>query len=63
MWTEAFGESTMSRTQVQVWFYRFEESPENVNDRPRMSSSVKCDGFAHCFLPLEWRGAHFDAYV
>ena len=22
-----------------------------------MSSSVKCEGFAHCFLRLKWRGA------
>ena len=42
MLTEAFGESTMSRTQVQLWYNRFREGREDVNDdacpcRPRTS--------------------------
>ena len=28
----AFGESTMSRTQVQLWYNRFKEGQEDVND-------------------------------
>ena len=29
--TVAFGESTMSRTQVQMWYKRFKEAREDVN--------------------------------
>ena len=32
MLTVAFGESTMSRTQVQLWYNRFKEGREDVND-------------------------------
>ena len=32
MSTVAFGESTMSRTQVQLWYNRFKEGREEVND-------------------------------
>ena len=32
MLTVALGESTMSRTQVQLWYNRFKEVRENVND-------------------------------
>ena len=32
MLTVAFGKSTMSRTQVQLWYNRFKESREDVND-------------------------------
>ena len=44
MWIVAFGESTMSRTQVQLWNNRFKEDREDVNnnsrlDRPRMSTT------------------------
>ena len=40
----AFGESTMSRTQVQLWYNRFRECREDVNDnvrpgRPSMSTT------------------------
>ena len=31
MLTVAFGESTMSRTKVQLWYNRFKESREDVN--------------------------------
>ena len=31
----AFGQSTMSRTQVQLWYNRFKEDQEYVNDDPR----------------------------
>ena len=40
----AFGESTMRRTQVQLWYNRLKEGQENVNDdacpgRPSMSAT------------------------
>ena len=43
MVTVAFGESTMSRTQVQLWYNRLKEGREDVNDdarhsRPSMST-------------------------
>ena len=31
----SFGESTMSRTQVQLWYNRFKEGREDVNDDVR----------------------------
>ena len=33
--TVAFGESTMTRTQVQLWYHRFKEGREDVNDDDR----------------------------
>ena len=36
MLTVAFGETTMNRTQVRLWYNRFkegQESPEHVNNR------------------------------
>ena len=44
MLTVAFGESTMSRTQVQLWYNRFKEGREDVNgnarpDRPSTSTT------------------------
>ena len=33
----AFGECTMSRTQVQMWYNRFKEGQEDVNDGARPS--------------------------
>ncbi|KAA1414164.1 helix-turn-helix domain-containing protein [Nocardioides humilatus] len=35
MLTVAFGESTMSRTQVQLWYNRFKGGREDVNDDAR----------------------------
>ena len=32
--TVTFGESTTSTTQVQLWYNRFKESRENVNNVP-----------------------------
>ena len=32
MLTVTFGESAMSRTQVQLWYIRFKEGREDVND-------------------------------
>ena len=32
MLTVAFGESTMNRTQVQLWYNRFKKGREDVND-------------------------------
>ena len=44
MLTVSFGKSTMSRTQVQLWYNRFKEGREDVNDnacpsRPRTSTT------------------------
>ena len=38
--TVAFGESTMSRTQVQLRYNRFKESREYVNDDARPNTST-----------------------
>ena len=35
MLTKAFGQSTMSRTQVQLWYNRFMEGQEDVNEDAR----------------------------
>lgn len=45
MLTVAFGESTMSRTQVQLWYNRFKEGREDVNDdaRPGRPSTSTTD--------------------
>ena len=45
MLTAAFGESAMSRTQVQVWYNRFKEGREDVNDnsRPGRLSTLTTD--------------------
>ena len=32
MFTGAFDESTMSRTQIQLWYDRFKEGREDAND-------------------------------
>ena len=37
MYTVAFDESTMSRTQIQLWYNRFKEDQEDVNDNARPS--------------------------
>ena len=46
MLTVAFGESTISRTQVQLWYNRLKEGREDVNDdgrpgRPRKKNCSK----------------------
>ena len=43
--TVAFGECTMSRTQVQLWYNRFKEGREDVNDvdRPGCHSTSTTD--------------------
>ena len=38
--TVAFGEPTMSRTQVQLWYNRFKEGREDVNDDARPGRSI-----------------------
>ena len=45
MFTAAFGESTMSRTQIQLWYNRFKEGREDVNDdtRPGRPSTSTAD--------------------
>ena len=35
MLTVAFDESTMNRTQVQLWYYRLKEGREDVNNNAR----------------------------
>ena len=35
MLSAAFGESTMSKTQVQLWYNRFKEGREDVNNQAR----------------------------
>ena len=41
--TVAFGESTMSRIHVQLWYNRFKEGREDINDdaRPGCPSTLK----------------------
>ena len=39
----AFGVSTMSRTQVQLWYNWFKEGQEDVNDNPGRPSTSKTD--------------------
>ena len=41
MLTAAFGESTMSRTQVQLWYNRFKEDREDVNDDTRLVTRAR----------------------
>ena len=45
MLTVAFGESTISRTQVQLWYNRFKEGREDVRDdaRPGRPSTLTTD--------------------
>ena len=45
MLTVAFGKSTMSRTLVQLWYNRFRQSREDVNDdaRPGRPSTLTID--------------------
>ena len=45
MLSKTFGESTMSRTQVQLWYNRFKEGRESVNDdtRPGRPSTSTTD--------------------
>ena len=55
MLTVDFGEFAMNRTQVQLWYNRFTEGRENVNDDTKtISSSIKCEGFTYCFLHHEF---------
>ena len=58
----AYGECTVSQNRVYKWYKLFTENREEMNDdarpgRPSTSSTVKCQGFAHCFLWLSWRSA------
>ena len=40
MLTVAFGDSTMSRIQVQLWYNRFNEGREDVNDDARPGRQI-----------------------
>ena len=71
--TFAFGESTISRTQVQLWYNRFKEGREDVNDDARQQPmktlrqwrkwfwiSVnfgQMRRFCFCYLRLQWHDA------
>ena len=39
--SKAFGESTMSRKQVQLWYNRFKKGWEDVNDDARATRTMK----------------------
>ena len=45
MLTVVFGESTISRTHVHLWYNRFKEGREDVNDdaRPGLPSNLTAD--------------------
>ena len=49
MLTVTFGESTISRTQVQLWHNRFKEGREDVNDDEKIKAVKKM--IYHEFLP------------
>ena len=40
MLTVPFGEPAMSRTQVQLWYNRFKEGREDVNDDPDLLRKI-----------------------
>ena len=40
MWTVAFGESTMSRTQVQLRYNRFKKGRKDVNDNATVMKMI-----------------------
>ena len=56
MLSAAFGESTMSKTQVQLWYYRFREGQENVNDddRPNHPSKSTSDENIEALKKSPW---------
>ena len=45
MFTVAFGESTMIRRQIQLWYNRFKKGQEDINDdaRPGRQSTSTTD--------------------
>ena len=59
MLTVAFGELITSRTQVQFWYNGFKKDLEDVNDDAHRL--VKCEGFTHYFLQLQWLGVRQEA--
>ena len=52
MFNVAFGESTVSRTQVHFWYNWFKQSLEDVNNDAR-------EGLAHSFVRLKWFGVSY----
>ena len=58
----AFGESTMSRTQVQLWYNRFKEGREDVNDieavKKMISNNRRITIRERLLMMLEYRSAH-----
>ena len=50
MWNVEFGESTISRTQVQFWYNKFKKGREDVNDdtRPGCLSTSTTDENIEC---------------
>ena len=56
MFTVAFGESTMSRTQVQLWHNRFKENREYANDDacPGFSTNEKIEAVKKMIFDNRW---------
>ena len=47
-------------TDDKSWVYGYNipmEASRRAKTEKSISSSIKCEGFAHCFLRLQWRGA------
>ena len=47
MLTVAFGKSSMSRTQVQLWYNRFKEGREDFNEDDRLVARVHQQPMEH----------------
>ena len=60
--TVAFGESTMSRTQVELWYNRFKERREDVNDdaRPGRSSTSTTDENIEAVKKMILNNTHYN---
>ena len=56
MLTVAFGQSTMSRTQAQLWYNRFKKGREDVNDddRPSGPSTSITDENVEAVMKIIW---------
>ena len=50
MLTMAFGESTMRRTQVQLWYNRFKEGREDVNNDARSTTDESIEAVKKMIL-------------
>ena len=56
MLSMTFGESTMSRTQVQLWYNRFKEGREDINDdaRPGRPSTPTTDEYIEAVKKMKY---------